>query len=110
MKYLWLAAFSTLVLFLFSGAALAAGDAAKGKQVYLATCSACHGPDPAKAGVLGPAIKGSSLALVRARVMFGNVNFAKSYPPGYKPKRPTRMMVPMTNLKKNIPDLAAFLK
>ena len=90
--------------------ASAAGDAAKGKQVYLANCAACHGPDPSKDGALGPAITGSAKALIEARVMNGNGNYGKSYPAGYKPKRDTRIMVALPHLKGSIDDLAAFLK
>ncbi|MBI4082961.1 MAG: cytochrome c oxidase subunit II [Candidatus Lambdaproteobacteria bacterium] len=86
------------------------GDAGKGKQVYMGICFACHGPDPGKDGPIGPAITGSSRALIEARVMHGNLNFAKSYPPGYKPKRNTQLMTPFPNLQEQIDDLAAYLK
>lgn len=97
-------------LILAAAPASAAGDAAKGKQVYLANCAACHGPDPSKDGPLGPSIKGSPKALIEARVMNGNGNYDKSYPAGYKPKRDTRIMVALPHLKGNIDDIAAFLK
>jgi mono/diheme cytochrome c family protein len=84
--------------------ALAAGDAAKGKQLYIANCSACHNLDPSKPGAIGPEIKGSSLALLTTRVLAG------TYPKGYKPKRNTKLMVPLPHLKPNLADIAAFLK
>ncbi len=84
-----------------------AGDgspAARGKQVYLAQCIACHNSDPSKDGPLGPAIKGSSRELIEARVL------RAAYPPGYKPKRGSSIMKPMPQLAPAIDDLAAFLK
>ena len=84
-----------------------AGDgspAARGKQVYLSQCIACHNSDPSKDGPLGPAIKGSSRELIEARVL------RAVYPPGYKPKRGSAIMKPMPQLAPAVDDLAAFLK
>ncbi len=82
----------------------AAGDAGRGRAVYLAQCTACHASDPAAAGPVGPAVKGSSRALLEAKVVRG------SYPPAYTPKRSTAVMSPQPQLEPNIPDLAAFLR
>jgi mono/diheme cytochrome c family protein len=76
----------------------------KGKKVYFANCIACHSADPSKDGTLGPAIKGSSKELIEARVL------RAEYPPGYKPKRETKLMVALPHLKDAIDDLAAFLE
>ncbi len=81
-----------------------AGDVRRGGQVYLAQCTACHNSDPTKDGPLGPAIKGSSRALLEAKILRG------SYPPGYTPKRATSLMPPQPNLEATLSDLAAFLK
>jgi len=81
-----------------------ADDAARGRAVYLSQCTACHASDPAKNGPLGPAIKGSSRALLEAKVLRG------SYPPGYRPKRNTAVMPPQPQLTPAIPDLDAFLR
>ena len=89
------------------GLAACAGDgspAGRGRQVYLAQCTACHNSDPSKNGPLGPAIKGSSRELLEARVLRG------AYPPGYKPKRGTAIMQPMPQEASALDDLAAFLK
>jgi mono/diheme cytochrome c family protein len=77
--------------------------AEQGKRVYLANCIACHNPDPAKNGVIGPAIAGSSLELLKARVL------EAKYPPGYKPKRESNSMAPLPHLKADLPALQAFL-
>jgi len=76
----------------------------KGRQVYQSNCTACHNMNPAKKGSLGPAVSGSSEALLEARVVHGN------YPPGYTPKADTHLMVALPYLKKDIKALAAYLE
>jgi mono/diheme cytochrome c family protein len=79
-------------------------DARRGRGIYLANCAACHNSDPSKDGSVAPAIKGSSQALLEARVL------RASYPPGYTPKRKTSLMPAQPYLKSAIPDLAAYLQ
>lgn len=81
-----------------------AGDPERGRQVYVAQCTVCHGGDPARDGPVGPAVKGASRELLEARVLRG------TYPPGYKPKRPTAVMQPMPDVAPSIGDLAAYLR
>jgi mono/diheme cytochrome c family protein len=78
--------------------------AERGRQVYQANCTSCHALDPAQNGPVGPAVKGSSEALLEARLVKG------TYPPGYTPKRPSAIMQPLPQLAGSIPDLAAYLK
>jgi mono/diheme cytochrome c family protein len=82
----------------------AAGDPTKGRQIWLGQCVACHNPDPGKDGPIGPAVKGASKELLDARVVHG------TYPPGYKPKRETKVMPSRPDLVASIPDLAAYLR
>ncbi len=82
----------------------AAGDPTKGQQIWLGQCVACHNPDPGKDGPIGPAVKGASKDLLEARVVHA------AYPPGYKPKRETKVMPPRPDLVASIPDLAAYLR
>ena len=70
----------------------------------MANCIACHAMDPSIDGALGPNVAGSSLELLEARVMRGE------YPPGYEPKRPSRVMVPLPHLEARLPELAAYLQ
>jgi len=96
-----------LLLAVSVGLGACAGDGSptgRGRQVYLAQCTACHNRDPSKDGPLGPAIKGSSRELLETRVLRG------AYPDGYKPKRGTAIMQPMPQLASALDDLAAFLK
>ena len=81
-----------------------AGDPEKGRQIYVAHCAVCHSPDPAKDGPVGPAVKGAPPELVELRVVKG------TYPPGYKPKRDSKVMPPRPDLAGNVPDLVAYLR
>ena len=74
-----------------------------GHKVFLLNCTSCHGADPSKDGPVGPALAGSSLELLQARVM------RVQYPEGYKPKRTTGLMVALPHLEKEIPALHAYL-
>jgi mono/diheme cytochrome c family protein len=76
---------------------------ATGKGVYLSNCIACHNPDPRIAGSIGPDIANSSLELVRARVT------KAEYPPGYTPKRDSKMMPAFPQLEKDVDALHAYL-
>jgi mono/diheme cytochrome c family protein len=78
--------------------------AERGRQVYLAQCIACHNPDPALAGPLGPPVKGTSRDLLEAKILRG------TYPPGYTPKRSTSLMPAQPQLQPEIPNIAAFLQ
>jgi len=78
--------------------------AERGRQIYLAQCTACHATDPAQAGPLGPPVKGSSRELLETKVLRG------TYPPGYRPKRPTSVMPPQPALAPELPALAEYLE
>jgi mono/diheme cytochrome c family protein len=80
------------------------GDPAKGRRVWVAQCIVCHNNDPSKDGPVGPAVKGSSSELLKTRVLHA------TYPPGYKPKRDSKVMPARPDLASSIPDLAAYLR
>jgi mono/diheme cytochrome c family protein len=82
----------------------AGGPAQRGRQIYLSQCASCHAADPAQTGPVGPPVKGSSRVLLEAKVLNG------TYPDGYSPKRPTRVMPPQPQLSGDIDALAAFLR
>jgi mono/diheme cytochrome c family protein len=75
----------------------------QGKKVYMTACVTCHNPDPKLDGSIGPANYGSSLELLKAKVVKGN------YPPGYKPKRETILMPAFEEHAKDIEALHVFL-
>jgi mono/diheme cytochrome c family protein len=75
----------------------------RGQQVYAINCTACHSPEPTLAGPVGPAVAGSPLALLEAKVL------RNEYPPGYTPQRDTQAMVALAHLEPDLPALAAYL-
>lgn len=77
--------------------------AEQGRRVYQANCIACHNPDPARDGPLGPAVACSSRELLEARVL------RAEYPPGYAPKRDSKLMPAQPFLRGDLPGLAAYL-
>ena len=77
--------------------------AAEGRKAYVINCASCHNMNPALDGSIGPAIAGSSRALIEARVLH------QAYPPGYTPRRTTHLMRAMPWLAPTIDDLMAFL-
>jgi mono/diheme cytochrome c family protein len=79
-------------------------EAERGRQLYLAHCTACHATDPSLAGPVGPPVKGSSRELLEAKLLHG------TYPPGYRPRRPTSVMPLQPTFTRDIPALAAYLK
>jgi mono/diheme cytochrome c family protein len=99
-----LAALAAALAACSGGGAGLSPEAERGRQVYLAQCSACHASDPARDGPLGPAVKGASRELLEARLLRG------TYPPGYAPKRPSAVMQPMPHLRDSLDDLAAYLR
>jgi mono/diheme cytochrome c family protein len=76
----------------------------RGRKVYLSNCMPCHNDNPGLPGALGPAIAGSSLELIEARLL------RAAYPQGYTPKRPSRAMPVLPHLKDEIKPLTAYLK
>jgi mono/diheme cytochrome c family protein len=74
-----------------------------GRGLYLARCIACHNVNPVLDGSLGPAVKGSSLELLQARVLRGE------YPPGYTPKRDTKIMVKLPLMEEDVAKIHKFL-
>lgn len=75
----------------------------RGRAVYMTACAACHNMDPRLDGALGPAVAGSSLELLHARVI------EAKYPEGYKPKRETAQMVALPQFKNDLPAIHAYL-
>ena len=74
-----------------------------GHGQYLAHCIACHNVNPVLDGSLGPALKGSALELLQARVLRGE------YPAGYSPKRQTHIMVKLPLTEEDVAALHAYL-
>ncbi len=100
-----IAGFAASLLLLWVACSDAPKDAAEqGRRIYVANCIACHNLDPGREGVMGPAITGSSLELLEARLLRGE------YPDGYTPKRDSTLMVPLPYLAGDLPALEAYLR
>ena len=78
-------------------------DPAKGKVVYYANCTSCHNYNPKKDGSIGPDIYGSSIELLKNKVLYGK------YPKNYQPKRIIGIMPLYPHLNKQISNIHAFL-
>lgn len=74
----------------------------KGKTVFRQRCMSCHA-NPKVGGSLCPPNYGSSLELLRLKVLEGK------YPDGYKPKKPTKVMPRFPYLKDDIENLFEYL-
>ena len=74
-----------------------------GRSLYAIHCTACHNANPAMDGSLGPAIKGSSLELIQARVL------RAEYPAGYAAKRNTHIMPKLPLTEADVESLQVFL-
>jgi mono/diheme cytochrome c family protein len=97
----WIALAAVLVALGCGGAETTAVE--RGRRIYATNCTACHHPDPRLDGSVGPAIAGTPAEVVRARVLRGE------YPPGYTPKRASRLMPAQPFLAPEIEDLVAYL-
>jgi mono/diheme cytochrome c family protein len=102
----WIAAGVAAATLCLAGCSEGGGEdalVARGRSVYLNNCTACHARDPHQVGPVGPAIAGSPLELLQAKVIRGE------YPPGYVPQRDSHAMVPLPHLAPDLPAVAAFL-
>ncbi len=75
----------------------------RGKSIYLSNCIACHNVNPSIDGSVGPAVSGSSLELLEARIL------RAQYPEAHKPKRESQQMPAFPQLKSEIPAIHAYL-
>ena len=77
-------------------------QAGVGEKVFKANCAVCHGAKGQ--GASGPQNNDASLELLKAKVLTG------AYPPGYKPKRTTRIMTRFPHLKDKIQAIHQYLQ
>lgn len=75
----------------------------KGKALHVSVCSTCHNVNPRLPGATGPAIYGSSLELLKRKVLH------QKYPEGYRPKRKTTEMPAFVEFEKDISAIHIFL-
>ncbi len=78
-------------------------DIEKGRMVYFANCVSCHNNNPKKPGSIGPEVYRTSIDVLAQKIVFGK------YPENYSPKRTSKIMLLMPQLKKEISNLHAFI-
>lgn len=85
-----------------------AEDLARGAKVYKANCVRCHNADPNIKGNLGPEQVDAPFEVVVSKIMTGK--YPDPLPAGFIPKRKTRAMTPLKQLKKDIPYIHAWIQ
>jgi mono/diheme cytochrome c family protein len=80
----------------------------KGKRLYLSNCIQCHNKDPNLKGSLGPELVDAPLEIVYAKVMTGV--YPAKLPPGFVPKRSSKVMRKIPKLEKDIPAIHAWIQ
>ncbi len=75
----------------------------KGRGIYNSVCISCHNANPKLPGAIGPDNYGSSLDLLRLKVL------KNQYPPGYIPKRKTDEMPEFEEYENDIDAIHFFL-
>ena len=79
-------------------------DIQEGKRVYIINCVRCHNRDPNKAGAIGPELATSPLEVFRTKVPKG------TYPSGYRPKRPTKIMPRLPHLTNKVDQVYKYIE
>ena len=85
-----------------------AADLARGAKVYKAQCVRCHNADPNLKGNLGQEQVDAPFEVVVSKILTGK--YPDPLPKGFTPKRKTKMMTPLKNLKNDIPYIYAWIQ
>ncbi len=83
-------------------------DLARGAKVYKANCVRCHNADPNLKGNLGPEQVDAPFEVVVSKIMTGK--YPDPLPKGFTPKRKTKAMTPLRNVKNDIPYIYAWIQ
>lgn len=101
--------FSLLFIIIFSGRLYGAESPIEiGRRVYFSNCISCHNKDPNLNGAVGPLLVDSPIEIIESKIMTGK--YPQKLPEGYKPKRTTKLMRPLTKLKDNVKDVYAWIQ
>lgn len=85
-----------------------AQDLERGARVYKANCLRCHNADPNVKGSIGPEQVDAPFEVVVSKIMTGK--YPDPLPAGFTPKRKTRAMTPLRQLKGDIPYIYAWIQ
>lgn len=80
----------------------------KGKRIYLSSCIQCHNRDPNLKGSIGPEVVDAPLEVMTAKIMTGV--YPEVLPAGFVPKRKTKAMRKIPQLKNDIPSIYAWIQ
>jgi mono/diheme cytochrome c family protein len=83
-------------------------DLARGAKIYKANCVRCHNADPNKKGSIGPEQIDAPFDVVVSKIMTGR--YPDPLPHGFVPKRKTKAMTPLKNLRNDIPYIYAWIQ
>ncbi len=79
-----------------------------GKKLYFSNCISCHNKDPNIKGGIGPEMVDAPLEVMTSKVMTGL--YPEKLPPGFVPKRKTKMMKKIVKLQNDIPAIHAYVQ
>lgn len=74
----------------------------------MSTCIQCHNRNPNLKGSLGPELVGAPLDVMTHKVVTGR--YPEVLPPGFVPKRKTKAMRALPNLKNDVPSIHAWIQ
>jgi mono/diheme cytochrome c family protein len=80
----------------------------KGRRLYFSNCISCHNKDPNIKGSMGPELVDAPLEVMTHKVMTGR--YPDKLPPGFVPKRKTKIMRAIPKLQKDIPAIYAWIQ
>ena len=81
---------------------------ARGAKVYKANCVRCHNADPNVKGSIGPEQVDAPFEVFVSKIMTGK--YPDPLPKGFVPKRKSRSMTPLKNMKTEIPYIYAWVQ
>ena len=99
---------SLLGSLLFSSVVLADAVTDKGRRLYLSNCISCHNKDPNLKGAIGPEIVDAPVEVMTSKILTGV--YPNPLPVGFVPKRKTKLMRKIPQLKNDIPAIYAWVQ
>lgn len=101
-----LGAFCPLILIQLSFAQTPELD--KGRRAYISVCIQCHNKDPNLKGSIGPELVDAPFEVMQHKVKTGR--YPDILPPGFVPKRKTKLMRPLPNYVKDVQAIYTWIQ
>ena len=90
------------------GASPTQAEIDKGRRIYFSNCISCHNKDPNLKGAIGPEIINVPYEVLESKILTGK--YPEKLPPGFIPKRKTKLMKPIPKIKDDIKALHAWIE